>query len=117
VAQVVLPGAFDIVPDEETGLWRSVRPNPFDPKHLRIPRRRSASPPVETCPPSFASAIQKLSTENKRKGCVAMPLEERLAGALLGRPGLFRGRARRTTSSGSTKKSRTRIGSVNRSAA
>lgn len=66
--KLYFPGAFDIVPDEVTGMWRSVRPDPNNQRMLDPiddARRALWKPAPPFLPPS---CIQKLSYENKAEG-------------------------------------------------
>lgn len=68
--KLYFPGAFEIVPDEQTGLWRSVRPDPNNPRQLDPvddARRELWKPAPPFLPPS-AIAPKGLSWENKSEG-------------------------------------------------
>lgn len=52
------PGAFSIIQDAETGLWRSVRPDPNDPLHLDpsdLLRRKEWKPAPPLLPPHMVT--------------------------------------------------------------
>lgn len=66
--KLYFPGAFEIVPDEDTGMWRAVRPDPLDPRHIDpidLGRQELWKPGPSFIPPS---EIETLSWENKAEG-------------------------------------------------
>jgi len=65
--KLFLPGAFDIIRDRKTGLYRSVRPDPANPQLLDpedLKRRDEWRPGPPLMPPSW---IKSIAWENKAK--------------------------------------------------
>ncbi len=67
--KLAAPGAFDIIPDEITHEWRSVRPDPndpnvLDPYDLAYKERWRPAPPL--IPPRM---IRRIAWEDRGKGC------------------------------------------------
>lgn len=61
------PGAFWMIPDSETGMWRAIRPNPADPVNLApedLARRKEWIPAPPLVPQRF---IREIAWENKAK--------------------------------------------------
>lgn len=63
-----MPGEFEIVKDEQTGAWRSVRPDPNDPLHVDpsdLARKREWQPSPPLIPPS---CVDRIAWEDKAAG-------------------------------------------------
>jgi hypothetical protein len=60
-------GEFSIIPDEHTGLWRAVRPDPADPKHLD-PYDLAYQEKWRNAPPLIPPNVYDVAWEDKNKG-------------------------------------------------
>lgn len=70
--KIFFPGLFDILIDEDTGLWRAVRPNPEDPTEIDpadLARKDEWQPAPPLIPPS---EIESFSFESKKENIPKM---------------------------------------------
>jgi hypothetical protein len=65
--KATMEGEFSIIPDEHTGMWRAVRPDPKDPRHID-PYDLAYQERWRNAPPLIPSKAYDVAWEDKNKG-------------------------------------------------